>query len=210
MIFPHSQKHSQHPSRGSINLIQISIHQSFVSSSRLPSYERNCDNHWTDTGVLIGLGVLAVCVHKSERVLELLLRCGGGHVNLVAEDEEGDVGQLVRGEEGIELLLGLGEPSPIDGIDQIHDAVYRREIILPQAAGRLVAAQVEGLELDLANDQLVGVGVERRDMDLYAVLLEHVQQGGLAGIVQPQEQNFGILVIESCKCSGRERQEKLG
>jgi len=62
-----------------------------------------------------------------------------------------------------------------------------------------VAAQVEGLELDLANDQLVGVGVERRDVDLYAVLLEHVQQGGLAGIVQPQEQNFGILVIESCK-----------
>ena len=150
-----------------------------------------------DTGVLIGLGVLAVCVHKSEGVLELFLRCSGGHIDLVAQDEEGDVGQLVGGEEGIELLLGLGETSPIDGIDEVNDAVDGGEIVLPQATGGLVSAEVEGLELDLADDQLVGVGVERRDVDLYAILLEHVQECGLAGIVQPQEQNFGILVIES-------------
>ena len=151
-----------------------------------------------DTGVPIGLGVLAVCIHQTEGVLELLLRCGGGHINLVAQDEEGDVGQLVGGEKGIELLLGLGETSPIDGIDEVNDAVDRGKVILPQATGGLVSTEVKGLELDLADDQLVGVGVERRDVDLYAILLEHVQECGLAGIVQPQEQNFGIFVIESC------------
>lgn len=63
-------------------------------------------------------------------------------------------------------------------------------------------AQVEGLELDVPDDQLVGVRVERRDVDLDAVLLQHVQQRRLAGIVQSQEQNLRVLVIEAWRDDG--------
>lgn len=40
----------------------------------------------------------------------------------------------------------------------------------------------------------------------HAVILEHVQQGGLACIVQPQEQNACVLVVQACRgCSGARR-----
>lgn len=44
--------------------------------------------------------------------------------------------------------------------------------------------KVECLEPDLPDDELVGVGVEGGLVDLHAVLLQHVEEGGLAGIVE--------------------------
>lgn len=150
-----------------------------------------------DPGGPVRALVLPVRVDEAERVLELLLARRGGHVDLVPQHQEGDVVELFARQERVELLLGLGEAAPIDGVDQVHDAVDRGEVVLPQPAGRFVAAQVEGLELDVADDELVCVGVEGGDVDLDAVLLEHVEEGRLPGIVQPQEQDLRVLVVQT-------------
>jgi hypothetical protein len=47
-----------------------------------------------------------------------------------------------------------------------------------------VSTEIKGLELDVSNDEFVRVGVQRWNVDLHAVLLEHVQQSRLTGIVQ--------------------------
>ena len=60
-----------------------------------------------------------------------------------------------------------------------------------------MAAEVEGLEPDVADDQLVLVRVQRRLVDLHAVLLEHVQQRRLARVVQAQEEDLGGLVVQA-------------
>lgn len=60
-------------------------------------------------------------------VAELLLRRGVGDVDLVAQDQEGDGGQGVVREEGVELLLRLGEPLLVVGI---HEVDHRVDLII--------------------------------------------------------------------------------
>ncbi len=150
-----------------------------------------------DCRILIRPVVLPVRVHQPEGVLQLLLRRRRGHVDLIPENEERHVLQFVRSKEGVELRLRLGESPAIDGVDEVDDAVHGREVILPQPTGRLVPAEVEGLQLQLSNDELVGVGMQSRDVGLDAVLLEHVEEGGLPGVVEAEEEDLRILVVKA-------------
>lgn len=45
-------------------------------------------------------------------------------VNLVAEDDEGSVGELFHGEEGVELGFGFGEALVVFCVDEEDDAGY--------------------------------------------------------------------------------------
>ena len=155
-----------------------------------------------DGRILIRPVILPVCVQQPQRVLQLLLRRRRGHVDLIPEYQEGNVLQFVRREEGVELLLRLGESSAIDGVDEVDDAVHGREVILPQPTSRLVSAEVEGLQLQLSNDELVGVGMQSRDVGLDAVLLEHVEEGGLPGVVEAEEKDLRVLVVEAQRGEG--------
>jgi hypothetical protein len=68
-------------------------------------------------------------------VAQLLLRDGVGVVDLVAEDDKGHLGQLLHGQEGVELGLGLGESLVVLGINEEHDAIDLGEVVLPETAG---------------------------------------------------------------------------
>jgi hypothetical protein len=70
-------------------------------------------------------------------VSELILADGIGVVDLVSEDQEGDLGELLHGEEGIEFGLGLGEALNVLGIDEEDNAANFGEVVLPQASGWL-------------------------------------------------------------------------
>ena len=65
---------------------------------------------------------------------ELVLAHGAGCVNLVAEDKEGDLRELLDGEEGIELRLGLGEALKVGAVDEEDDPVDLGEVVPPEAA----------------------------------------------------------------------------
>jgi hypothetical protein len=56
-------------------------------------------------------------------------------VDLVTEDEEGDLGQVLHGEKGIELGLGLGEALVVLGVDEEDDTANFGEVVLPETAG---------------------------------------------------------------------------
>ena len=105
--------------------------------------------------------------------------------------------ELVAGQQVVELPLRLGEALLVERVHHVHDAVDGREVVLPEPPRRLVAAEVEGLEPDVADDKLVLVRVQRRLVDLHAVLLEHVQQRRLARVVQAQEEDLGGLVVQA-------------
>lgn len=63
---------------------------------------------------------------------ELLLADSAGCVNLVAEDEEGHLGELLDGKECVQLSLRLGEPLEVRTVDQEDDTVYLREVVAPK------------------------------------------------------------------------------
>ena len=54
-------------------------------------------------------------------------------VDLVAEDKERNLGELLNGEESIELRLGFGEPLKVGRVDEEDDAIDLREVIAPKA-----------------------------------------------------------------------------
>lgn len=71
---------------------------------------------------------------QTQLVAKLVLAHGIGVVNLVAEDEEGDLGEVLHGQEGVELGLGLGESLVVLGVDQEDDTANFGEVVLPQTA----------------------------------------------------------------------------
>lgn len=63
---------------------------------------------------------------------QLILTHGTWVVDLVSENKEGDLGEFLHGQEGVQLGLGLGEPLVVAGIDQEDDAADFGEVVLPE------------------------------------------------------------------------------
>lgn len=66
---------------------------------------------------------------------ELILADGVGVVDLVTEDEEGDLGEVLHGEESVELSLGLGETLVVLGVNEENNTADFGEVVLPQTTG---------------------------------------------------------------------------
>ncbi|KAI0561280.1 small GTP-binding protein Sar1 [Gracilaria domingensis] len=135
-------------------------------------------------------------VVQAERRSQLLVAGGARHVDLVAQDEERDVGQHLIADEPVQLVLDLREALPVDGVHQEHDAVHLCVVVAPNLARGGVAAQVEGAEADVADHDLLGGGLLRGDVLRDAIVAQHVHERGLARVVQPQEEDLGVLVVQ--------------
>ena len=66
---------------------------------------------------------------------QLILADGVRVIDLVAEDEEGDLGEVFHGEEGVELGFGFGKALVIFGVDEEDYAGDFGEVVFPEAAG---------------------------------------------------------------------------
>lgn len=78
---------------------------------------------------------LASSLVQTQLVAQLVLAHSVGVVDLVAEDEEGHLGEIFHGEEGVELGLGFGEALVVLCVDEEDDPAYFGEVVLPEAAG---------------------------------------------------------------------------
>lgn len=72
---------------------------------------------------------------QTQLMSQLILAHGTGVVDLVSENKEGDLGELLHGQEGVQLGLGLEEPLVVAGVDQEDDAADFGEVVLPETAG---------------------------------------------------------------------------
>lgn len=108
---------------------------------------------------------------------ELVLADGVGVVDLVSEDQEGDLGELLHGQESVKLGLGLGETLNVLGVNQEDDTADFGKVVLPQTTSwkkkstsilttlrklqmsssltLLVTTQVESREPVVANNKLL-------------------------------------------------------
>lgn len=117
---------------------------------------------------------LACGLIHAQLVTQLILGDGIGVVDLVAQDDEGHLGELLHGEECVEFGLGLGEALVVLGVNEEDDAVDLGCVVAPDAAGcdvsglvsvcnqglwrrtLLVTTEVEGGETDVANGKFLG------------------------------------------------------
>lgn len=131
---------------------------------------------------------------QSKGVLELELGNGLGHVDLVSKNQEGHSLELLNGKQRVELGLGLGESSRVGGIDEENNAVDLGKVVLPHSSGLDMSTEIKGCEFTVADGQLLGGGVHGGVRDGHSVVLEHVQQGGLSGVIETEEEQLGVLV----------------
>jgi hypothetical protein len=78
---------------------------------------------------------LSGCLVQAQLVSQLVLGNGVGVVDLVAQDDKGNLGKLLHGQEGVELGLGLGKSLVVLGIDEEDDTVDVGEVISPDTTG---------------------------------------------------------------------------
>lgn len=72
---------------------------------------------------------------QTKLVAQFILTHGVRVVDLVSEDEEGHLGEILHGEEGVQLGLGLGEALVVLGVDEEDDAADFGEVVFPETAG---------------------------------------------------------------------------
>lgn len=58
-----------------------------------------------------------------------------GVIDLVAQNDEGDLGQLFQGQKGVELSFGFGQAFMVLGIDEENDTIDLGKIISPNTTG---------------------------------------------------------------------------
>lgn len=58
-----------------------------------------------------------------------------GVIDLVSKDKEGNLSEILHGEKGVELGLGLGEALVVLGIDEEDDTADLGEVVLPETTG---------------------------------------------------------------------------
>lgn len=56
-------------------------------------------------------------------------------IDLVAQDQEGDFGEVFHAEEGVQLGFGFGEALVVFGVDEEDDAADFGEVVAPETAG---------------------------------------------------------------------------
>lgn len=128
---------------------------------------------------------------------QLLFRDGVGVINLVAKDKKGDLLKLLHRQESVELGLRFGEALVIFGIYQENDTVDLGEVVLPKTAGLLVTTKIKGCESYVADGEFLGSRVQSGLQDGDSVVLQHVQECRLSGIVETEEEELGVLVEQA-------------
>ncbi len=61
-----------------------------------------------------------------------------------------------------------------------------------------MTSEIKRLEFQLADDEFFGVGMKGRFEGYCAVVFEHAEEGGFAGVVETEEEDFGVFVIQTC------------
>lgn len=78
---------------------------------------------------------LACCLVETQSRAELVLADGLGMINLVSENQEGNLAELLHAQERIKLGLGFEKTLMVFAVDQEDNSGDLGEVVLPETAG---------------------------------------------------------------------------
>merc|ERR1740130_321027 len=157
--------------------------------------------HWSHAcalvGILLDLSAVSHVAIETQDIPQFILGGCCWDVDLVTQDHKRHIGKRLLVQQATQLLSGLLKSGSVSGIHDEDNTIHCCEIILPDATSGLVAAQVVSAEADVLNHELLSVRVQGRLQLRHPVVLQHVQQGSLASIVEAQEQDLRVLVVQT-------------
>mmetsp|Transcript_13 Transcript_13/g.41 ORF Transcript_13/g.41 Transcript_13/m.41 type:complete len:243 (-) Transcript_13:27-755(-) len=133
---------------------------------------------------------------EAEDLDDLRRRQALRQVLLVAQHEERRARERRVAQQAVQLALRGAHALAIVGVDDVDDRVGAVVVVLPQLAELLLATDVPHMELDILVLDGVDVEADRRDGLLHLVQLELLQDGRLAGGVEADHEDGGVLLRE--------------
>ncbi len=82
-------------------------------------------------------------------------------------------------------------------INEVNDTINIWDVISPRFSCSLVSSEIPGFESDFSHDQFFGVGLLGGIHLFHDVLFQTKKEGGFTGIVETEEDDFGIFIHES-------------
>ena len=99
------------------------------------SHNNTAHKHLNGPNALQWNLALARSLVQAQLMSQFLLAHGARVVDLVSEDKEGDLGEFLHGEEGVQLGLRLDKALVVLRVDQEDNAADFGEVVLPQTTG---------------------------------------------------------------------------
>ena len=142
---------------------------------------------------------------EAQLVGELRRVHGVREVLLVGEHQEHGVLELVLLEHVLELLVRLGDPLLVVGVDDEDEALGVLEVVSPEGADLVLAADVPHGEADVLVLDRFHVEADRGDRRDDFAQLELVEDGGFAGGVEAHHQDPHLFLAEKAGEDARNR-----
>jgi len=140
---------------------------------------------------------------QSIYISQFFFRSGILLIDLVTEDDNGDLGEFGGGHEGFEFLFRFFKSVLVGSVDEVNDTVNSGEITLPGLSDSFMASEIVSSELDVTQDEFFGVSVDSGVLLDHSVVLESSQKSGFTSVIETKEKDLGILLVKA------ERVEKV-
>ena len=140
------------------------------------SHDDRANENFNRTDVLKRHLTLPGSLVEPDSLTQLLFGHSTGSVDLVAQDQEGNTGELLDRKQSVELCTCFGKSLVVLRVNEEYDAVHLGEVVLPKSTCLLVSTEIVCGELDLANGELFRGWVQRGLQCSQAVVLEHVKK----------------------------------
>ena len=85
----------------------------------------------------------------------------------------------------------------LSSVNHENDTVEGTAVVGPSLTGLVVSTQVVCVESNVADGHLGLMGVQRGVRLCETVRLQHVEHGGLAGVIKSEEDDIGTLLEEA-------------
>ena len=156
--------------------------------------------HLDGSGVgvfVVGVFTLSLMVGESQLFAKFFFLQTSLHVNLVSENYKGDILELRHCQKAVQFFLNFFQSMCSLRIDHKDDTVDCAAVVGPGFTRLEVTSQIVRIEANVSNGDLGLMRVDCAVSLSEAILLQHVQEGGLACIIESQENNIGWLLEEA-------------
>jgi len=134
---------------------------------------------------------------QSIYISQFFFRSGILLINLVTEDNNGDLGEFGGGHKGFKFLFRFFKSVLVGSVDEINDTVNSREITLPGLSDSFMASEIVSSELDVTQNEFFSVSVDSGVLLDHSVVLESSQKSGFTSVVETKEKDLGVLLVKA-------------
>lgn len=105
---------------------------------------------------------------------KLFVASSPGHINLIAKDEEGNIGKHFVVDKGVKFFLNFWEALAVDGVDKEDYTINLCIVVAPDLTSGGMTTEIKGAESDFADNYFFGRWLLGWDVEGDAVVAKYM------------------------------------